>query len=72
MRSALSIRVLLSIVAFSTLGISQFALAACVGKSVNAFGARGDGHTDDTAAIQTALNSAAAKGGGSVVLEVAR
>ena len=46
--------------------------AVCPGTSVNAFGARGDGSTDDTMAIQNAINSAAANGGGSVVFNVAR
>ncbi len=53
-------------------GYGPVAQAVCIGTSVNSFGAKADGHTDDSAAIQSAINAASAAGGGSVVFSVAR
>jgi Pectate lyase superfamily protein len=68
------VRNTLAFVLFWTLCASSgtVARAVCIGPSVNSFGAKGDGHSDDTAAIQTAINAASTAGGGSVVFGVAR
>jgi hypothetical protein len=70
----MTVKTRIAIVLFWILCLSfgTAAHAVCVGASVNSFGASGDGHTDDTAAIQSAINAASSAGGGSVVFGVGR
>ncbi|HET6177296.1 MAG TPA: glycosyl hydrolase family 28-related protein [Candidatus Sulfotelmatobacter sp.] len=68
MRIAFSVTLLLILAQFFGTPLE----AACTGTSVSAFGAKGDGHSDDTAAIQSAITAASTAGGGSVVFNVAR
>jgi hypothetical protein len=56
----------------SITGISNSISVGAEAFPVELFGAKGDGQTDDTAAIQSAINAAGAAGGGSVVFKVAR
>jgi hypothetical protein len=66
-------RIIAIILLFICCGCSGgLARATCNGTSVSTFGAKADGHSDDTAAIQSAINAANSAGGGSVVLNAGR
>lgn len=55
---------------FSLFPLFAFSVAAvATDYNVNDFGAVGDGHTDDAPAIQRAIDSCSAAGGGSVIFE---
>ncbi len=68
----MTIRNFVVILIFSCLTLSIAAHASCNGTPVENYGAVGNGTTDDTSAIQSAITAVAANGGGSVVLSVKR